>query len=847
VSIIDSDIGKPQQSTEPDGEENRTGLSKEALKRAFLDNLFYVQGKFPALASRTDYHLALAHVVRDRLLQRWISTAAAYTKSGARTVAYLSAEFLMGPHLGNNLINLGIFKQVRQAMTELGLDFDELLNEEEEPGLGNGGLGRLAACFLDSMATLEIPSLGYGIRYEFGIFYQEITDGWQVEKTDKWLRHGNPWELVRPEWTVQVKLGGSTERHLDADGRERVRWVPSRTVNGVPYDTPILGYRTHTANTLRLWRAEAPEAFDVEQFNRGDYHGAVNRKVVSENITKVLYPNDDSIQGKELRLEQQYFFVACSLADMLRIMRTQRLPLWRFHEKFAIQLNDTHPAIAVAELMRLLVDEQGIEWNEAWEITRQSLAYTNHTLLPEALERWPLALFGRVLPRHLEIIYEINAVFLDEVRRRFPGDDALLARMSVIDEHGERYVRMAHLACVGSHAINGVAKLHSELLKRDVLQDFHALWPQKFSNKTNGVTPRRFVALSNPRLASLITDAIGDGWLKELEQLRWLEPMVDDASFRAEWRDIKLENKRVLSALLRRRTGVNADPHSMFDVQVKRIHEYKRQHLSVLHVIDLYRRILDDPTLEVAPRTFVFGGKAAPGSRAAKLIIKLINSVASVVNVDPAARGLIKVSFLPNFNVSSGQRVYPAADVSEQISTAGKEASGTGNMKFTMNGALTVGTLDGANIEIRDAVGATNFFQFGLTVDEVEALRASGYRPRDVIEGNERLRGVLDLIASGHFSGGDTQLFRPLLDELIHYDPYLLLADFDSYVACQARVDAAYRDPDRWTRMSILNTARSGVFTSDRSVRDYASEIWKVGSVPVRLLSREDVRNGVLQ
>jgi glycogen phosphorylase len=847
VRIIDSDIGKPQHSTEPDGEENRTGLSKEALKRAFFDNLFYVQGKFPALASRTDYHLALAHVVRDRLLQRWISTAAAYTKSGARTVAYLSAEFLMGPHLGNNLINLGIFKQVRQAMTELGLDFDELLNEEEEPGLGNGGLGRLAACFLDSMATLEIPSLGYGIRYEFGIFYQEITDGWQVEKTDKWLRHGNPWELVRPEWTVQVKLGGSTERHLDADGRERVRWVPSRTVNGVPYDTPILGYRTHTANTLRLWRAEAPEAFDVEQFNRGDYHGAVNRKVVSENITKVLYPNDDSIQGKELRLEQQYFFVACSLADMLRIMRTQRLPLWRFHEKFAIQLNDTHPAIAVAELMRLLVDEQGIEWNEAWEITRQSLAYTNHTLLPEALERWPLALFGRVLPRHLEIIYEINAVFLDEVRRRFPGDDALLARMSVIDEHGERYVRMAHLACVGSHAINGVAKLHSELLKRDVLQDFHTLWPQKFSNKTNGVTPRRFVALSNPRLASLITDAIGDGWLKELEQLRWLEPMIDDASFRAEWRDIKLENKRVLSALLRRRTGVNADPHSMFDVQVKRIHEYKRQHLSVLHVIDLYRRILDDPTLEVAPRTFVFGGKAAPGYRAAKLIIKLINSVASVVNVDRASRGLIKVSFLPNFNVSSGQRVYPAADVSEQISTAGKEASGTGNMKFTMNGALTVGTLDGANIEIRDAVGASNFFQFGLTVDEVEALRASGYRPRDVIEGNERLRGVLDLIANGHFSGGDTQLFRPLLDELIHYDPYLLLADFDSYVACQTRVDAAYRDPDRWTRMSILNTARSGVFTSDRSVRDYASEIWKVGSVPVRLLSREDVRNGVLQ
>jgi starch phosphorylase len=828
-------------------EEDRTGLGKAALKRAFLDNLFYVQGKFPALASRTDYHLALAHVVRDRMLQRWISTAAAYTRQGARTVAYLSAEFLMGPHLGNNLINLGIMPVVRQAVAELGLDLDEMLAGEVEPGLGNGGLGRLAACFIDSMATLGLPALGYGIRYEHGIFQQEMQDGWQVEKTDRWLRHGNPWELMRPEWTVEVRLGGRTERWVDADGRERVRWVPDRVVNGIPYDTPILGYRSNTANTLRLWRAEAPEAFDLDCFNRGDYFGAVNRKTVSENITKILYPNDETIQGKQLRLEQQYFFVSCSLQDMLRIMRTQQLPLRTFHEKFAIQLNDTHPAIAVAELMRLLVDEQQLEWTEAWEITHRTFGYTNHTLLPEALERWPLPLFQRVLPRHLEIIFQINADFLAQVSRRFPGDAALLARLSLIDEHGERYVRMAHLACVGSHTINGVAKLHSELLERDVLRDFHALWPQKFTNVTNGVTPRRFVALSNPRLTALINDAIGDRWLSDLEQLRRLEPLADDAAFRARWREIKRDNKRVLASRMLRATGISADPNSIFDIQVKRIHEYKRQHLCVLHVIDVYQRLRADPTLLIAPRTFVFGGKAAPGYGAAKLIIKLITSVASVVNNDPAVRGLIKVIFLPNFNVSSGHDVYPAAEVSEQISTAGKEASGTGNMKFTMNGALTVGTLDGANIEIRDAVGAENFFLFGMTVEQVEALWAAGYRPREWVERNARLRGVLDLIGSGHFSPGDPNVFTPLLDGLIHHDPYMLLADFDSYVECQQRVDDAYRDPERWTRMAILNTARSGMFSSDRSISEYASRIWNVKPVSIKLLTREDVHGGVLQ
>jgi starch phosphorylase len=762
-------------------------------------------------------------------------------------VAYLSAEFLMGPHLGNNMVNLGIMPAAQQAMAELGLDLDTLMADEVEPGLGNGGLGRLAACFIDSMATLGLPALGYGIRYEHGIFQQEIADGWQVEKTDRWLRHHNPWELMRPEWTVEVRLGGHTERWTDPGGHEHVRWLPDRVVNGIPYDTPILGYRTHTANTLRLWRAEAPEAFDLESFNRGDYFGAVNRKTVLENITKILYPNDETQQGRQLRLEQQYFFVSCSLQDMLRIIRTQRLPLTSFHEKFAIQLNDTHPAIAVAELMRLLVDERGLEWTQAWDITRKTFAYTNHTLLPEALERWPLPLFAHVLPRHLEIILEINAGFLDEVRERFPDDDGMLSRLSLIDESGDRYVRMAHLASVGSHTINGVAQLHTELLQDDVLRDFHALWPHKFTNVTNGVTPRRFLALSNPRLAALLDEAIGEGWLADLTRLRCLEPLSDDAAFRARWREIKRENKRMLAARVLRRTGIAMDPEAMLDVQVKRIHEYKRQHLAILHVVDLYRRLREDPSLPIAPRTFLFGGKAAPGYWAAKLIIKLINAVAEVVNNDPAVRGLIKVVFLPNFNVSSGHDVYPAAEVSEQISTAGKEASGTGNMKFMMNGALTVGTQDGANIEIREAAGPENFFLFGMTVEKIETLRSSGYRPQEWVARNERLRATLDLIGSGHFSRGDAALFRPMLDGLIHHDPYLLLADFDSYIECQQRVDAAYRDPERWTRMSILNTARSGMFSSDRSVTEYAARIWRLKPVPIRLLTRDDVRGSFLQ
>jgi glycogen phosphorylase len=841
IRIVNSQPIKP--ISERRLEDSRTALSKEAIKNSFLDDMFYMQGKFPALATKNDYYMALAYAVRDRMLQRWISTAAAYTKQGSRTVAYLSAEFLMGPHLGNNLLNLNIFDTVKEAVTELGLDFDKLLSQEVEPGLGNGGLGRLAACFIDSLATLEVPAMGYGIRYEFGIFHQEIIDGWQIEKTDKWLRYGNPWELVRPEWAVDVKFGGTTERYIDEHNRLRVRWVPHKIVNGVPYDTLILGYHVNTANTLRLWRSAAPESFDFAVFNSGDYYGAVNQKVTSENLSKVLYPNDQELRGKELRLEQQFFFVSCSLQDMLRILIRQQLPVEKFHEKFAVQLNDTHPAIAIAELMRLLVDEYVLPWADAWSITCKTFAYTNHTLLPEALERWSLAVFGHVLPRHLEIIYEINAHFLEEVRIRFLGDEARISRLSLIDETGERYVRMAHLACVGSHAINGVAELHSELLKRDVLKDFYEMWPQKFSNKTNGVTPRRWMVLCNPKLSDLITEHIGEGWIKDLAQLKRLEPLTEDADFRARWRAIKLHNKREFSALALARTGIVTDPDSIFDVLVKRIHEYKRQHLKVLHIVSLYHAIKSNPSLAVQPRTFIFGGKAAPGYHLAKLMIKLITAVGEVVNRDPDVRDRLKVVFLPNFNVTNGQRVYPAADLSEQISTAGKEASGTGNMKFSMNGALTIGTLDGANIEIREEVGAENFFLFGLSAQEVYAAKARGHRPMDYYNGNPGLRDVIDLIRTGFFSRGDTELFRPLLDGLMHEDPYLLFADFQSYIECQDQVAAVYSDTERWTRMSILNTARSGKFSSDRTIREYCSDIWHVKPVPISLLTHAQAGN----
>jgi starch phosphorylase len=817
-------------------EDDRTGLGLETLKRAFLDNLFYVQGKFPALASQNDYYMALAYTVRDRLLQHWNSSASAYTRLGSRTVCYLSAEFLMGPHLGNNLINLGIYHEVKQAIEELGLSFDELVELEEEPGLGNGGLGRLAACYLDSLATLEIPTLGYGIRYEFGIFDQDIRDGWQVEKTDKWLKNGNPWEIHRPEWAVEVKFGGHTESYISSQrGRYKVRWVPNQVVVGVPYDTPIVGYRVSTANTLRLWKAEAPESFDFDAFNRGDYYGAVEEKMVSENLTKVLYPNDEPLQGKQLRLGQQFFFVSCSLQDMFRIVKGQGIPLQQFHEKFAIQLNDTHPAIAVAELMRLLVDEHDLDWSPAWEVTQKTFAYTNHTLLPEALEKWDLKLFGSLLPRHLEIVYEINARFLDEVRIAFPHDSDRLARLSLIDEAGGKYVRMANLACVGSHAINGVADLHTELLKQTVLRDFYEFAPEKFSNKTNGVTPRRWMVLSNPKLTDLITAKIGDRWIVHLDDLCKLEAFADDTGFQEDWQQVKRANKVRLAERILQRTGLSVDPDSLFDIQVKRIHEYKRQHLNVLHVVTLYNRLKHDPTFDITPRTIILGGKAAPGYHMAKLMIKFATAVGEIVNRDPVSRDRLRVVFIPDYNVTNSQPVYPAADLSEQISTAGFEASGTGNMKFAMNGALTIGTLDGANVEIRQEAGPDNFFLFGLTTEEVVDLKARGYNPRDYYHANPLLKETIDSIASGFFSHGDPDLFKPLLDNLLSSDPFLLLADYQAYIDCQDRVAQVYRDRQQWTRMSILNSARMGKFSSDRAIREYCDEIWSAQPVPVEL------------
>ena len=805
----------------------RTGLGIDAIKRDFTDNLFCIQARFPAVATKNDYYQALAYTVRDRLLARWIKTAEAYKNHAARTVCYLSAEFLLGPHLGANLLNLGVTQQVGEAMRELGLDLGELLEQEEEPGLGNGGLGRLAACYMESLATLQVPAIGYGIRYEFGIFDQSIKDGWQVETTDKWLRFGNPWEIPRPEIAFDVKLGGRTETYSDADGRYRVRWIPSRAVRGVAYDTPILGFGVGNANLLRLWSAQASESFDFQAFNVGDYYRAVEHKVSSENLTKVLYPNDEPAAGKRLRLEQQYFFVSCALQDMIRIHRQGSTSLDGFAQRYVVQLNDTHPAIAIPELMRLYVDEYDFDWDSAWAATKRVFAYTNHTLMPEALEKWPVELFGRVLPRHLEIVYEINRRFLDEVRNRFPGDDAKLQRLSLIDERGERYVRMANLACVGSSAVNGVAALHSELLKQTVLKDFYELMPQKFKNITNGVSPRRFLMLSNPALADLATRRIGETWMRDHSAFRELEPLAQDSGFREDWRRMRRAAKTRLADSIRRRTGIIVDVDSMFDVQVKRIHEYKRQHLNILHVISLYDRIRDTRA-EIAPRTVMFGGKAAPGYFMAKLIIRLINGVADVVNNDPRAKDRLRVVFIPNFNVKHGQYVYPAADLSEQISTAGKEASGTGNMKFAMNGALTIGTLDGANVEIRDAAGAENFFLFGLTVDEVERLGREGYRPSEHYAAHLGLRTAIDLVRDGAFSNGDRDLFRPLIDNLMSRDEYFVLADYPSYAECQVAVDATWRDREQWTRMSILNAARMGKFSSDRAIREYIREIWKI-------------------
>ena len=783
-----------------------------SLAEQMRRHLFFTQAKSPSLATQYDQYMALSLAVRDRLLENWIHTAESYIKEGARTVSYLSAEYLLGPHLENNLVNLGLRDEADLACSELGLTLDDLLLCEPEPGLGNGGLGRLAACFQESLASLELPAIGYGIRYEFGIFRQQINSNGQVESTDSWLAHGNPWEVIRPEWRYPVQIG-------------------DQLVMGVAYDTPITGYGVNTANTLRLWSAVPHEAFDFASFNAGDYSGAVLEKVKCETITKVLYPNDQLDQGKRLRLSQQIFFVSCSLQDMLRILKSQGLPVTDFHRKFAVQLNDTHPAIAVPELMRLLIDQEHLGWDEAWAITTASFSYTNHTLLPEALETWGVELFEKLLPRHLELIYEINSRFLRMLRIRYPGKPDLLARMSLIQEYPERKVRMAHLAVVGSHHTNGVAELHSELIRSQLLPDFAALWPERFINVTNGVTPRRWLGVANPYLSGLLDEAIGDGWRRNLSELTQLEPLLGDAGFLEKWQEVRTQTKQRFTQHVHRQLGVLLDHTSLFDVQVKRIHEYKRQHLGALEVIQRYLRLRRGEDLP--PRTVIFGGKAAPGYAMAKLIIRLIVGVADVVNMDPEMRGRLRVVFMPNFNVGLGQLMYPSVDLSEQISLAGKEASGTGNMKMALNGALTIGTFDGANIEIRERVGADHFFLFGHDAAEVSRLLQLGYEPERWLLGNPLLTEAIDLIEKGHFSEGDRELFRPLVQNLKHHDPFQVIADAADYTRAHNSVDQHWRDPLKWAKSSMINTMRCGFFSSDRSINDYADKIWKISPHPI--------------
>jgi starch phosphorylase len=811
--------------------DTRTGRTPEAIARCFIEHVEYTRGKNFDASGAWDRYVALATTVRDRLASNWVRTSKRHYQHDAKRAYYLSAEYLLGRALGNNLINMGLWDATKEALARLNVDLTHLLEMEPDAGLGNGGLGRLAACFLDSLATLDLPAIGYGIRYEFGIFSQDIVKGYQVERADEWLKFGNPWEMVRPDRAVPVRFYGQVEQSVLPDGRLQARWVGGKTVIGVPWDTPIAGYGAGTVNTLRLWQARASEEFDFALFNDGDYERSVVEKNDSEVISKVLYPNDQNQAGKELRLKQEYFFVACSIADIMRRYLKGHADFSQFPAKVAIQLNDTHPAIAIAELMRVLVDEKRLPWDDAWAVTQQTFGYTNHTLLPEALEKWPVALFERLLPRHLQIIYEINARHLRQVQILWPFDAGRQARMSLIEEGRERMVRMAYLAVVGSHSVNGVAALHSKLLREDTLKDFAEMFPDRFNNKTNGVTPRRWLKSCNPRLARLITDTIGGGWEKDLDRLRQLEKFAEDPGFVDAFAAAKRANKVELSEHLRATMGLSVDPSAIYDVQIKRLHEYKRQLLNALHVIHLWVKARHEPAGARPPRAFLFGAKAAPGYRQAKLIIRLINGIAEVVNSDAARTGL-QVAFAPNYRVSLAERIFPAADLSEQISTAGMEASGTGNMKFAMNGALTVGTLDGANVEIRELVGPENFFLFGLTEAEVAEHKRGGYVGRRIYESNPAVREVLDLVASGFFSPEDKDLFRPLVDSLLNEDRYLVLADFDAYAHVQHEAGKAYADPRRWWRSAIINVARMGFFSSDRTIREYARDIWGISPVP---------------
>jgi glycogen phosphorylase len=801
------------------------GLSGEDFRQSLLDNLYFRLAKVPHSATKNDWYTALAFTVRDRMVQRWIATLRSFTED-MTVVAILSSEFLTGPRLGLNLINLGISDEVNEALKGLGLNLEELKEQEAEPGLGSGSYGSFAASSMDSLATSGLPAIGYGVRYEFGSFRQEIRDGWQVETTDKWLRHGNPWEIHRPEIAYTVNLGGRTESYYDEQDSFRVRWIPKFSVKGTAYDTPVSGYRTATTNLLRLWKAESVESFQYEAFNTGDYFSAVNEKIASESITKILYPDDQPYAGKQLRLAQQYFFVTCALQDMIRLHLLRWKSIQTFSNSFAVHLNDTQTAIAVAELMRLLVDEHLVNWDKAWYITQNTFSFTSHTMLPEALEKWPIPLFADILPRHLEIIYEINRRFLEEISITYPDRTDKNSRLSLIDEGDQKYVRMAHLACLGSHGINGVSELHSALLRDTLLPDLHELYPERFFNVTNGVNPRRWIVLCNPSLAELITNTIGDRWISGLEELRKLESFSNDPNLIKKWQHVKHENKCNLAGFILEQAGISVDPGTLFDIQMNRFHEYKRQHLTLLYIITLYNRIKKNPGRDVAPRTFIFGGKASPGYFPANLIIKLINSVGDVVNNDPDVAGRLRVVFVPNINDKSAQKVYPGSDLSEHISTAGREASGTRNMKFAMNGALTIGTFNGANLEMQEEVGAENIFLFGSTAEELSSLKARGYNPMGACNENAELKDAIDRIGSGFFSTKDADLFKPLLDSLLRRDEYMALADYQSYCECQDRISTAFHDQKKWTKMSILTVARTGRFSSDRAIREYNEKIW---------------------
>jgi len=803
-------------------------MTKKGIQLSFQVNREYTLAKDQYTATAYDNYLALSIAIRDRLVERWIMTQQDYHKKNKKRVYYLSMEFLIGRLLGNYILNLTLAKEVKEAMEELGFDLEELRDQEVDAGLGNGGLGRLAACFLDSMATLGIPAHGYGIRYDYGIFTQKIENGCQVERPDEWLRLGNPWEFARPEYAVKVHFYGQTRTYHDRQGKLVVEWIDTNDILAMPYDIPVPGYKNDVVNTLRLWSARSSEEFDFEYFNDGDYEKAVYQKMFSENISKVLYPNDGVSQGRELRLKQEYFFTAASIADVIRRFKVENKDLRTLPEKAVIQLNDTHPALGIVELMRILIDHEQLDWDTAWDIVSRTFAYTNHTLMPEALENWPVNLFEKVLPRHLQIIYEMNLRFLKEVAMHFPGDNDRLARMSIIEESNPKRIRMAHLCIIASFSVNGVSELHSDLIKTHLFKDFYEFTPEKFNNKTNGITQRRWLLKANTRLADFITTTIGDGWVINLNQLEKLLPFLTQKNFLEKWQDIKAQNKKNLANYVKKSLGITIDPDSLFDVQIKRIHEYKRQLLFAFYVISEYLKIKHEPTKFIQPRTFIFAGKAAPGYYMAKQIIKFINNTAEVINHDRGIRDLIKVVFLENYRVSLAEKIFPASDLSEQISTAGTEASGTGNMKFMLNGALTIGTLDGANVEIAQEVGSENIFIFGLKAQEVEALKNRGYNPQEYINNSAVLKEIFHLMRSNFFSPSELGLFNPIIQLLTEHDPFLICADFESYRQMQDVVARSYQDKTAWTKKSIINAAKSGKFSSDRSIREYANEIWKV-------------------